>query len=185
VSPAQDASLRAEANRLMSPASAKMTRAVKGPTPGSWVSTPARGPGPGALVDLPVQPVNPVLDRVDQAQVVLDQLAGHRGQGQGGEPGPARAGPTPAARPVMTVVGHDGMDPVAQQGPHPDQVHPVAQQRPQLARWRRGDPRLRRQVRPQQLGQNRRTGPCRFSASRRRLLCTATGEAFTSGGDLR
>src|SRR5215472_5827841 len=36
---AQDASLRAEANRVMSPISASRTSAVNGPTPGSWVST--------------------------------------------------------------------------------------------------------------------------------------------------
>ena len=33
----------------------------------------------------------------------------------------------------MTVAGHDGVDPVAQQGPQPHRRHPVAQQRPQLA----------------------------------------------------
>ena len=31
--------LRAEPNRLTSPISAKMTSAVNGPTPGSWVKT--------------------------------------------------------------------------------------------------------------------------------------------------
>jgi hypothetical protein len=46
----------------------------------------------------------------------------------------------------MTVAGDDGVDPVAQQGPQPHQRHPVAQQRPQLALRRRGDPRLREQV---------------------------------------
>jgi len=72
VSPAHDASCRAEANRLMSPASATMTSAVNGPAPGSWVSTPARGPGPGPLADLPVQPVDPLLQRAGQAQVIPD-----------------------------------------------------------------------------------------------------------------
>ena len=43
VSPAQDASLRAELNRLTSPTSARMTSAMNGPTPGSWVSTLTRG----------------------------------------------------------------------------------------------------------------------------------------------
>jgi hypothetical protein len=43
VSPAQDASLRAEANRVMSPISASRTSAVNGPTPGSWVKTLTRG----------------------------------------------------------------------------------------------------------------------------------------------
>ncbi len=37
-----DASWRAEANRLMSPTSATMTSAVNGPMPGSWVSTLTR-----------------------------------------------------------------------------------------------------------------------------------------------
>jgi len=45
VSPAQDASLRAEPNRLTSPISARMTRAVNGLTPGSWVSTLTCGSG--------------------------------------------------------------------------------------------------------------------------------------------
>ena len=36
--------------------------------------------GPGALADLPVQPVDPVLQGVDQAQVIPGQLAGHRRQ---------------------------------------------------------------------------------------------------------
>ena len=41
--PGPDASWRAEANRLMSPASARMTSAVNGPMPGNWVSTLTRG----------------------------------------------------------------------------------------------------------------------------------------------
>jgi hypothetical protein len=43
VSPAQLASLRALGNRLMSPISATMTRAVNSPTPGSVLSTLTRG----------------------------------------------------------------------------------------------------------------------------------------------
>jgi hypothetical protein len=43
VSPAQDASLRAEPNRLTSAISARMTSAVNGPIPGSWVRTLTRG----------------------------------------------------------------------------------------------------------------------------------------------
>jgi hypothetical protein len=58
----------------------------------------------------------------------------------------------------MTVAGDDGVDPVAQPGPQPHQRHPVAQQRPQLPHLRPGDPRLRQQVRPEQLGENRGTG---------------------------
>ena len=48
VSPAQDASLRAEANRVMSPISASRTSAVNGPTPDSWVRTLTRGSDLGA-----------------------------------------------------------------------------------------------------------------------------------------
>ena len=44
VSPAQLASLRALENRVMSPISASMTRAVNWPTPGSVVSVLTRGP---------------------------------------------------------------------------------------------------------------------------------------------
>jgi hypothetical protein len=43
VSPARDASLRADPNRLMSPISASRTSAVNGLTPGSWVSTLTAG----------------------------------------------------------------------------------------------------------------------------------------------
>ena len=62
--------------------------------------------------------------------------AGDRGQFQTGEPGAARAAPA-AARPVVPVVGDDGVDPVAQQRAQPDQLRPVPQQRPQLAHRRR------------------------------------------------
>jgi len=55
----------------------------------------------------------------------------------------------------MTVVGQDGVDPVAQQRPQPHQLDPVPQQRPQLAHLRRGDPRLRQQAGAQQLRQDR------------------------------
>jgi hypothetical protein len=59
--------------------------------------------GPGPLADLPVQPVDPVLQRAGQAQVIPGQLAGHRGQLQRGEPGPGSrlpaAGPPAAAAP--------------------------------------------------------------------------------------
>jgi hypothetical protein len=54
------------------------------------------------------------------------------------------------------VVGQDGVDPVAQQRPQPHQLRTVAQRRPQLAHRRRGYPRLRQQVRAQQLRQDRR-----------------------------
>jgi hypothetical protein len=52
------------------------------------------------------------------------------------------------------VVGQHGVDPVAQQRPQPHQLDPVPQQRPQLAHRGRRDPRLRQQVRAQQLRQN-------------------------------
>jgi hypothetical protein len=48
------------------------------------------------------------------------------------------------------------VDPVLLLGAQPDQPGPVPQQRPQLPDRRRGDPRLREQVRAQQLGQDRR-----------------------------
>jgi hypothetical protein len=63
-----------------------------------------------------VEPVDPDLQRVDHRQVVLDHLAGHRRQFQAAEPGPARAAPAPD-RPVLAVIGQDGVDPVAQQRP--------------------------------------------------------------------
>jgi hypothetical protein len=48
------------------------------------------------------------------------------------------------------------VDPVLLLGAQPDQPGPVPQQGAELADRRRGDPRLRQQVRPQQLGQDRR-----------------------------
>jgi hypothetical protein len=48
------------------------------------------------------------------------------------------------------------VDPVLLLGAQPDQPGPVPQQRTELADRRRGDPRLRQQVGPQQLGQDRR-----------------------------
>jgi hypothetical protein len=128
--------------------------------------------GPGTLADLRLQPAGPLLQRAGQAQVVVGYLAGYRGQLERGEPGPARAAPAPA-RPVITMVGDDGVDPVAQQRPQPHQPGAVPQQRPQLPHLRRGDPRLRQQAGAQQLRQDRRAGPCRFSAGPRRSPCTA------------
>ena len=92
--------------------------------------------------------------------------------GSWSEASPARPGPLqqPAGR---VMIGHDGMDPVAQQGPQPRQLDPVAQQRPQLADSGQGDPRLRQQVHAQQLRQDRRTGPRHSSAWPRRSPCTA------------
>jgi hypothetical protein len=58
VSAAQDASLRAEPNRLMPPISASRTSAVNGPTPGSWVRTSTRG-SDRAWPGLPGEAVRP------------------------------------------------------------------------------------------------------------------------------
>jgi hypothetical protein len=110
--------------------------------------------GPGVAADLGVEPVDDRLQGVDERQGVGDDLAGDRGQVQGGEPGPARAAPA-ALWPAMAVVGQDGVDPVAQQRPQPHHLRPVPQQRPQLADIGRGDPRLRQQVRAEQLRQDR------------------------------
>jgi hypothetical protein len=54
------------------------------------------------------------------------------------------------------VVGGDRVDPVPQLGAEPDQADPVPYQRAELADRLRGDPRFGQQVRPQQLGQDRR-----------------------------
>jgi hypothetical protein len=47
------------------------------------------------------------------------------------------------------------VDPVTLLGAEPDQAGAVPQQRAELPHLRRGDPRLREQVRAQQLGQGR------------------------------
>jgi len=53
------------------------------------------GVGPGALADLPVEPVDQLLEGVDERQVVAGDVAGHGGQLEAGEPGPAGPGPAP------------------------------------------------------------------------------------------
>jgi hypothetical protein len=53
------------------------------------------------------------------------------------------------------VAGGHRVDPVALLGAEADQAGPVPQQRAELAHLSRRDPRLREQVRPQQLGQDR------------------------------
>ena len=63
----------------------------------------------------------------------------------------ARPGPLQQPGQAVAVVGQDGVDPVAQQGPQPDQLRPVPQHGPQLADLQGGDPRLWQQVRAQQL----------------------------------
>ena len=79
---------------------------------------------------------------------------GYRGQVQFGQPASAGPGQV-AAGPVEAEIRHHRVDPVLLLGAQPDQPGPVPQQRPQLPDRRRGDPRLREQVRPQQLGQDR------------------------------
>ena len=154
VSPAQEASLRAELNRVMSPTSARMTRAVKGPTPGSWARTLTRGSDRARWRTSQSSRAGRHLQGIDQRQVVLDRLPRDGREIERGEPGPAPPAPAPG-RAVMTVVGQHGVDPVPQQRPQPHQLGAVPQQRPQLPHRRRRDPRLRQQVRAQQLCQDR------------------------------
>jgi hypothetical protein len=79
------------------------------------------------------------------------EIAGSPGLGQ-----PAAAGPGQvAAGPVEAEVGDHRVDPVLQQGAQPDQPGPVPQQRAQLPDRQRRNPRLREQVRAQQLRQGR------------------------------
>ena len=104
------------------------------------------GLGPGPLMDLPVQPVDRLLQDIHQRQAVLDDFTGSGEQLQRGEPLAARAA-SAALRAAMTVIGQDRVDPVAQQRPQPHQLRPVPQQRPQLAHLDRGDPRLRQHIR--------------------------------------
>ena len=79
----------------------------------------------------------------------------------------------------MTVVGQDGVDPVAQQRPQPDQLDAVPQQRPQLAYRGRRDPRLGQQVRAEQLRQDRGVDGSFFSHAEAMALhcsgCTRCG----------
>jgi len=77
-------------------------------------------------MDLPVQPVDRLLQRVDRRQAVVDDFAGHGGHFQQGQPFPARACPAPL-RPAVTVIGQDRVDPVARHRAQPDQLRPVPQ----------------------------------------------------------
>jgi hypothetical protein len=109
--------------------------------------------GLGVGAHLGTEPVDRCLQRVDQPQAVLDHLPGRRGQIEPGQPVAARAAPA-APGPVLPVVGEHRLDPVAQQRPQLDQLNPVPQQHAELAHRRRSDPRLRQQIRAQQLGQD-------------------------------
>jgi len=79
VSPAQEASLRALPNRLMSPISASMTSAVNWPTPGSVVRVLTRGSAL-ACWRSPAYPVDHRRQAIDHRQAVGDDLPRHRGQ---------------------------------------------------------------------------------------------------------
>ena len=87
------------------------------------------------LVNLPVEPVDRDLQGIDQGQVVLttsrDAAVRSSARVSRGPSAPA------AGRPVMTMVGQDGVDPVARQGPQPDQLNPRAVIAPQCSapRW--------------------------------------------------
>jgi hypothetical protein len=63
------------------------------------------------------------------------------------------------------MAGGDRVNPVALLSAEPDQAGPVPQQRAELPHRRRGDPRLREQVREEQLRQDGGAGPCRSSAA--------------------
>src|SRR5260221_10343426 len=93
VSPAQEASLRADPNRVMSPASARMTRAVKGPTPGSWARILTRGPDRARWRTSASSRAGRHLQGAGQGQVVLDHLPRDRREIERGEPAPAGAAP--------------------------------------------------------------------------------------------
>ncbi len=130
--------------------------------------------GLGPLAHLRVQPVDGLLQGVHQRQGVVDDLAGDRRQLQRGEPPAARAAPA-ARRPAVAVVGQDRVDPVAQQGPQPDQLRPVPQHAPAA-----GAPPAARST-PPAAGRRAaaapgwRRRPCRSSAAPRRSPCTAAG----------
>jgi len=78
--PAQLASLPALGNRVISPISASMTRAVNWPTPGSVVSTLTPRVCPGVLVQLAVEPADHRRQAVDDRQAISDDLPRRRRQ---------------------------------------------------------------------------------------------------------
>ena len=91
MSPAQLASLRALANRVMSPISASMTSAVNSPDAGQRGQDLDPRVGLGVLAQLAVDPVDHRRQAVDHRQAVGDDLPRHRGQVQLGQPAAARA----------------------------------------------------------------------------------------------
>ena len=112
--------MRALGNRVMSPISASMTRAVNSPTPGSVRSTLTRG-SPCAGVQFAVEPLDQRRQAVDDRQAVGHDLPRRRWQVQLGQPAASRAGPV-AGTAVIAMVGGDRMDPVTQLGAQPDQL---------------------------------------------------------------
>jgi hypothetical protein len=99
--------------------------------------------------------VEPAGDRFQTSMSVSDHLRRGGGQVQRGEPFPARAASAPGW-PVVTVAGQDGVDPVAQQRPQPDQLDAVPQQRAELPHLGRGDRGFGQQVRAEKQRQHRR-----------------------------
>ena len=174
VRPAQEASLRAAGNRLMSPVSATRTSAVNSPDPGQRPEHLYPRVGLGVGVQVPVEPVDQSCQGADDRQAAGDDLPRRRRQARLGQPAAARPGPD-AGGPVRAVAGGDGVDPVAQLGAEPDQADPVPDQGAEPADPRRGEPRLGQQVRAQQPRQDGGAGPCRSSAGPRRSPCTAAG----------
>jgi len=99
VSPAQDASLRAVGNRVMSPISARMTSAVNGPAPGSWVSTLTRGSDRARWRVSPSS--RPVRASVAPVSARPSPATSREASGSGSEASQSRPGPLqhPAGRP--------------------------------------------------------------------------------------
>ena len=144
----------------MSPISASMTRAVNWPAPGSVVSVVTRGSALACWRSSPsIRPVTGARPPVTARQsATISRDTG--GRTRPGQPAAARAGQV-AAGPVVAEIGHHRVDPVTLLGAEPDQPGPVPEQRAELAHLCRGDPRLREQVRAQQLRQDRGAGLCR------------------------
>ena len=174
VSPAQDASLRAEAHRGdvadLGQQDQRGERADAG-QPGQGLDPRVT---PGVAADLGIEPAGDRFQGAGQRQGVGDHLRRDGGQLQRGEPFPARPAPVPG-RPVVAVVGQHGVDPVLQQVRSRTSC---ARCRSSARSWphlRRRDPRLGQQVGAQQLRQDRGAGPCRSSAAPTRWPCTAAG----------
>ena len=136
-------------------------------------------PGPrvglGVLAQLAVDPVGQRRQaRPVTARAVGHDLAGNRGQPRArpASRGRARTGScrTGRSRNRLPPRG-SGSAAGCPAGP----ARPGAAAARGAAAPQAGDPRLREQVRAQQLGQDRRAGPCRSSAGPRRSPCTAAG----------